>query len=174
MNTLAAVQQECASFMKKVRPVEEAQDSANKRCDKLFWRDENGCDRPFVCALCDEVRMSDADTKLLDPEVLKKNKEPFMWSVHVSAEQRIRAIEEIYQFTTDDEDMTWTKGLALSLRGSLCRKPISKKGGRQGSQGFTCCAHCEVHANVVLHCHPQLCWRCTRMSTVFDSGGIDF
>jgi hypothetical protein len=117
--------------MKNVRPVEEVQDIINKRYDELFWHDENSCNRPFVCTLCDEVMMSGTNIKLLDPEVLKKNKELFMWSVHVSAEQRIPAIEEIYLFTTDDKDMTWAKGLALSPRGSIYRKPISKKGGRK-------------------------------------------
>jgi hypothetical protein len=70
--------------MQKLRPAEEVKDSINKRCDELFWQDENGNDRPFMCTLCDEVTMNGTDMKLLDPEVPKKNKELFMWSVHVS------------------------------------------------------------------------------------------
>jgi hypothetical protein len=147
MNTIAAVQRECASFMEKLRPVEEVQDCINKRYDELFWRDENDSDRPFICTLCGEVIMSGTNMKLLDAEVLKKNRELYMLSVHVSEEQQIRAIEEIYQFTADDKDMTWTKGLALSPRGSLYRKPMSNRGS-------TCCEHCKLHAKrnqVTLH-----------------------
>jgi hypothetical protein len=112
MNTVALVQEQCKSFMDKLRPVEEVQDSINKRYDELFWRDENGNDRPFVCTLCDEVTMSGNDVKLLDPEVLKKNKELFMWSEHLVAERRVKAIEGKYEFVTADDDMLWTKGLS--------------------------------------------------------------
>jgi hypothetical protein len=100
MNTIASVQRECSSSMDKLRPVEGAQDCVNKRYDELFWWDENGNDRPFVCTLCDKVTMSGTDMKLLDPEVLKKNKELFMWSAHVAEEQPTRAIEEKYKFVT--------------------------------------------------------------------------
>jgi hypothetical protein len=58
MNTIASVQQECSSSMDKLKPAEEVQDSVNKRCDELFWWDENGDDRPFVRTLCDEVTTS--------------------------------------------------------------------------------------------------------------------
>jgi hypothetical protein len=87
MNTVAAVQEQCASFLENLRPVKEVQESINKRYDELFWRDENGINRPFVCTLCDEVIMGGTDLKLLDPEVLKKNRELFMWSVHIEEER---------------------------------------------------------------------------------------
>jgi hypothetical protein len=77
MNTIAAVQRECASFIENLRSVKEVQESINKRYDELFWHDENGHNRPFLCTLCDEVLMGGTGMKLLDPEVLKKNKELF-------------------------------------------------------------------------------------------------
>jgi hypothetical protein len=68
MNTVAAVQRECASFVEKLRPAEEVQESEHKRCGKLFGGDENGDDRSLVCTLCDEVIMSGTDMILLDPD----------------------------------------------------------------------------------------------------------
>jgi hypothetical protein len=51
-----------------------------------------------------------------------------MWNMHAPEERCIKALEEMYKFPAKDKEMAWTKGLTLSLRGSLYHKPMHKRG----------------------------------------------
>jgi hypothetical protein len=112
--------------MEVLRPLEQIQESINKRYGKLHWCDEEGKNRPFVCTLHDEVIMSGNDIKLLDPEVLTQT-----YVCGICMHRKKGALEDIYYSSTSFlqrmKKYSCTKGLSLSQHGCLHCKPMTKK-----------------------------------------------
>ena len=128
-------------FMDQLPSVEQVQDRINKRYDDLWWKDESGTSRPYVCTICDEILMSGKDIQILDPKKLENARDLYSWEGNVKESERIPILENQYEFEGNGEP--WLKGMALSPRGSVYRNRTAL--GRPGKSGFTCCQHCKVN-----------------------------
>jgi hypothetical protein len=121
---------------------EAIQERVNKRYDELFLKDPNGDLVAPVCTLCDEFLMTKDDFKILLPDKLKNMKKTFSWT-SLDDSERIPALEKVFCFKDHSgllDDASWLKGMALSPRGRIYKKPRST-----ARAGFTCCTTCKAN-----------------------------
>ena len=120
---------DCHAFLNQLPTTDEVIHKVNERYDNLFHMDSEGNLRPFVCTICDEFLFSDKEIEHITIDQLCKRRELLLWT-SLDPSDRIPAIEDHYKFREplpDGIDASRLDGMALSPRGSVQKKPGSRK-----------------------------------------------
>lgn len=141
------------SFAGKELPThEDIRDCINNSFNKLFYVDDDGNRKPYVCAVCDEFIDNKQDNmKTLLLSDIYGGKEKLSWSTYFKSSERITELEEQYRppvldslhkygIPPEASNLEWINELALSPRSSI----LTCNGGRSSERiGLSCCKRCK-------------------------------
>jgi hypothetical protein len=120
------------------------QERINERFDNMFHYDLGGFRHAFVCTFCDEYLISSHDVNYLAIDMVRANRDLFLWSNYITDCTMLDDIQPLinaYAFQDVENRVVpndWLNGLCLSPRGVIGTKsPVNQK------FGFSCCKKCK-------------------------------